>query len=371
MFSLGNLATLLLVVVILFAYRHFDLKSRSLGKTRRYAERIAKRMSESIDQKAVAHHDLAIELQVNLKTGKELLRRVREVEGNLGERTQELAAYNDRILAHAQAVSSLEERTADAVAELSQVQAECAALSEIKEQIAEIRTAADTLERRTAAISLSADGLDERIREVLEQGTQLQQLDRNLARTGELSVEVAQKMSELRNRSRHVDALHDDLLGLEQTVARLQPGVAEMRDSVAHLQHQVETVAAGADRAGQALDTLDKIDAQMADAEERAQRLQVAREWLARAETRLTEISHSAHDQLRLLETLLKAERDLPDEPSGAEQLGKRSMVVKLAGQGWTVPEIARATHLSRGEVELTLEVTASSSPHVPGNGAA
>ena len=43
MLLLGNLATLLVVVAMLFAYRYFDLRSRTLGKTKRYADRIAKR----------------------------------------------------------------------------------------------------------------------------------------------------------------------------------------------------------------------------------------------------------------------------------------------------------------------------------------
>ena len=277
--------------------------------------------------------------------------------------------FNDLIAAHAEAVAGLEARTAEAVAELRQVQAECAALRDVQKQIVEVRGAAGSLAKRTEAISATADGLEQRISDVLAQRAQLQELDRSLARTGELSAEVAQRATELRNRSRHVDALHDQLRELEQTVSRLQPGVAEMRDTVAQLQRQVETVAAGSDRAEQALDALDKMDTQMADVEERAQRLQVARDWLARAETRIAEIHSSAQDQMRLLETLLKTQRGAPDEPSGAGELGRRSMVVKLAGQGWTIPEIARATHLSRGEVELTLEVSASRGQHAPGNG--
>ena len=41
----------------------------------------------------------------------------------------------------------------------------------------------------------------------------------------------------------------------------------------------------------------------------------------------------------------------------GAPPIGIRENVVKLAHQGWKVDEIARALHLSRGEVELILEL--------------
>lgn len=37
--------------------------------------------------------------------------------------------------------------------------------------------------------------------------------------------------------------------------------------------------------------------------------------------------------------------------------MGTREVVTRLAHQGWTVKEIASATKLSRGEVELILEL--------------
>ena len=85
---------------------------------------------------------------------------------------------------------------------------------------------------------------------------------------------------------------------------------------------------------------------------------QKAREWLARAETRLEEVNRQATEQLKLLSTLLK-------EEGGKERGGARGAppstvqetVRKLARQGWTTDEIARAVKVSRGEVELILEL--------------
>ena len=42
----------------------------------------------------------------------------------------------------------------------------------------------------------------------------------------------------------------------------------------------------------------------------------------------------------------------------GAPSNNARETVVKLAHQGWKVEEIARATNVSRGEVELILELS-------------
>jgi DNA-binding NarL/FixJ family response regulator len=84
--------------------------------------------------------------------------------------------------------------------------------------------------------------------------------------------------------------------------------------------------------------------------------MQTAREWLARTETRLEEISKQSQDQLKLLGDLLKQD-SAAKKTRGAPPIGIRENVVKLAHQGWKVDEIARALHLSRGEVELILEL--------------
>ena len=371
MFLLGNLATLLVVAAMLFAYRYFDLRSRSLGKTKRYADRIAKRLAETIEQNTSAVHDLAIELQANLKTGKELLKRIRDVEDHLDARTREAQQFTERIAGQTQTVDALEERTGAVSAEVRRIRAEYSAAAAVREQLDEMSGACSRLEQRIAGISSSADSLDEPIRDLMARRSELPEVQQELARAEQISAEVKLKVTELRNQSRHVDALHDNLRAMEQSVARMRPGVAEVSATVAGLQRQVEVVAAGSDRAREAIEALATIDATLEEIEGRVQRLQVAREWLARTETRLTEISAAAQDQLRLLETVLKAERGDPPAPGDDADLGARAMVVKLAGQGWSVPEISRATRLSRGEVELTLEVSGAGAQTDRGNGRA
>lgn len=371
MFLLGNLATLLVVVAMLFAYRYFDLRSRSLGKTKRYADRIAKRLAETIEQNTAAVHDLAIELQVNLKTGKELLKRIRDVEEHLDARTGEARQITERIAGQVQTVDALAARTGEVAAEVRRITAECAAAAAVGERLDEVGGACSRLEQRIGAISSSVDRVDELIGEVMAKRSELPDVHEELTRAEQLSVAVGRKVTELRNQNRHVDALHDNLRAMEQSVARLRPGVAEVSDTVAGLQRQVEVVAAGSDRARQAIEALGAVDAALAETEGRVERLQVAREWLARTETRLAEISGAAQDQLRLLETVLKAERGDPPADGGSTGMGSRAMVVKLAGQGWSVAEISRATRLSRGEVELTLEVSGAGGRTDAGNGVA
>ena len=95
----------------------------------------------------------------------------------------------------------------------------------------------------------------------------------------------------------------------------------------------------------------------MAELEDRLEKAQSSREWMARTETRFEEIGRQAQEQVRLLECIIKAETKKEKPDAGRPRLDKRETVVKLSHQGWSVQEISRVTQLSRGEVELILEL--------------
>ena len=86
--------------------------------------------------------------------------------------------------------------------------------------------------------------------------------------------------------------------------------------------------------------------------------LNQAREWLARTETRLEEVQREAEEQVKLLGAIMKQDGGQKNA-AGAPPVTTRDTVIKLARQSWNVDEIARATSLSRGEVELILELAA------------
>jgi DNA-binding NarL/FixJ family response regulator len=103
-----------------------------------------------------------------------------------------------------------------------------------------------------------------------------------------------------------------------------------------------------------------QLDDTLADIEARMQELQTAREWLARTETRLEEVGREAQEQVKLLGTLLREDGKSGGKGragDGAPSVSARETVIKLARQGWKVDEIARQMKVSRGEVELILEL--------------
>jgi hypothetical protein len=109
--------------------------------------------------------------------------------------------------------------------------------------------------------------------------------------------------------------------------------------------------------ADSAMETVGKLGDILQDLEGRLEKAQSSREWLARTETRFEEIGRQAQEQVRLLESILKAETKKDKGERGAPPMDKRETVIKLSHQGWSVQEISRVTQLSRGEVELILEL--------------
>jgi small-conductance mechanosensitive channel len=105
------------------------------------------------------------------------------------------------------------------------------------------------------------------------------------------------------------------------------------------------------------IEKIKDLDSILSELEQRMEKLETAREWLAKTETRFETVGKQAQEQVRLLESILKADKKQSKLGEGAPPMDKRETVIKLAHLGWTPTEIARTTKLSRGEVELIMEL--------------
>jgi chromosome segregation ATPase len=181
----------------------------------------------------------------------------------------------------------------------------------------------------------------------------------------ELSKEAEAKYDRLDKKSGVLDATVEavdknfqSVQAVEKVVASLGTELRKIPERVAELKRGVDELTAGRAKVDEAVGKLELLDGVIADAEKRVNELQKARDWLARAETRLEEIDRKAQDQLKLLSSILKDDES-PKRARGAPPSSAQDTVRKLARQGWSVDEIARAVKISRGEVELILELGA------------
>jgi chromosome segregation ATPase len=322
--GLGDAITFVVVLAVILVFRQLDRNNRSLEKVKRYGDRVMQTLSTFVEKKSAEIKDLAIEVQISVKQGKELLRSVREVQEDLAARSRDL-----------------EERSGEIEAIRSRIDGYDTALAELVNMSERVD---DNLRRLR--------GEDERLRRVDEQRTALQE---RIAGLDSTAAAVEGRLRRVEDTAEK--ALSDKLTELDEQVTRLRPGVLELAAGLAELEGRVDALAINKENADAVIRSLEGIDGLLSELESRTERLMTARNWLARAETRLEQIGQRARASVRDLEAAAAAPPAEDHDVGAGSRPGvtSRETVSKLAGQGWSIPEIARATKLSRGEVELIL----------------
>ena len=320
-------------------------QERLLGKLGQEAQALAanlaeidKRQRSFIEQTKVFERADAMrdELQTGITSLKAEMERVeqrrreiREIEaqfGRLRKSADEVTDKLNRFVTEKRKIDSLEEdykrllsmsqavelKLEHVTASHDTIQAMQVSLRTLGDLEKEVETRFQRLEKKRSILDMTTEGVDKNFQE-------MQEMERRLG-------EVAAQVNNLPER-------------IEELGARLQQLGANKRDADA------------------AVKQLALLDNTLEEIEARMENLNQAREWLARTETRFEEVEREAEEQVRLLGALLKQEgRDAKKTP-GAPPVTTRDTVIKLVRQSWNVDEIARATSLSRGEVELILEL--------------
>ncbi len=222
----------------------------------------------------------------------------------------------------------------------------------------------DTLEDDFKRLLSLSQSVDQKLATVTAGNDQLAQIQAEMRRLSEAADEAAEKFERVERKSNILDATADAvdknfqaITELERNVRTMDADIRDVPDRVIELKRSLEEVLSARPAMDAAVARLAEMEKSMADAEKRAVDLNKAREWLARAETRFEELNKKTQDHLKLLNDLLKDEPSTGRKDKGAPSLSVQETVRKLAHQGWKVEEIARAVKLSRGEVELILEL--------------
>lgn len=225
----------------------------------------------------------------------------------------------------------------------------------------------DLLEEDYKRLIGLAQSVEQKIEQVGNSDQQLQEITARLRSLDELQEEVETRFDRMEKRRSYIDKTADsieansqNLQAIENRMEELTRQVAAMPKHVEGLAGQLKKVQVARKDTDKAVEQLSKLDQTLADVEARMQELQTAREWLARTETRLEEIRRDAGEQVKLLGSIMREETKKHPVDGGAPSLNARETVQKLAHQGWNVDEIARATKVSKGEVELILELTSN-----------
>ena len=193
------------------------------------------------------------------------------------------------------------------------------------------------------------------------QGIQLQirKLEEALGTTEDKFQRMERKSKILDNTNDGIDKNFKTLQESEKISTKLGGDLDRYTEDLGSIKVSIEKLARESEKASEAVNRIDVLDNALEEIEERIKSMQAARQWLANAETRFEELNRNALLQARAIEAVSKGKKSgAPVDPGdGLPMARKKENVINLARQGWKVDEIAKANNMSRGEVELILEM--------------
>ncbi len=209
-----------------------------------------------------------------------------------------------------------------------------------------------------------SQSVDSKLRQVTNSHDDLQAIQIKIRNLEELEKEISIKFERLEKKDQvienttvNVDKNFQQLSDLDEKIRSLSEDVTNIPEKIHDLTVKIELLSRNKKKADETSKQVEALDDLLKDIEERIESMQKAREWLAKTETRLEEVSKQAQEQVKLLGTILKDGNKSGSGSKGAPSMGARDVVTRLAHQGWSIQEIASTTKLSRGEVELILEL--------------
>jgi DNA repair exonuclease SbcCD ATPase subunit len=225
------------------------------------------------------------------------------------------------------------------------------------------RRRVDDLERSFNRLMGLSQSVDDKLAELMARNDLLDDFQLRLRSLEKLEAQVSDSYDRLEKKN---DMMETTVLGVEanfQKLGELEGGLKDVDQNlrrlppqIVELGGQIDRLASSKERADDATEKLVRLDESLEEITERLTKLHTAREWLAKTETRLESLGKQAQEQVQLFKSLVQSKAG-KDDGEGAPPLNERETVIKLAKQGWSSKDIARVTNISRGEVELILEL--------------
>ena len=315
-------------------FQKIQSDTANLGET---LEEIDRKQKAFIAQTRV--FDRAEELKTSLETN------IESIKGEISR----LDVYRDTMNTLEQQYGKVRKLEEEANQKVSRFMAEKKRIDILETDFNKLLGLSDSIDRKISELTLTNDDLQ-------QYQVQIRRFEESIAEVNSRYERLEKKAVVLDQTAGGVDKAFEGLKELETSLSSYRSQIAGVPDELSGIRGDLATLLENKDKTSQMVERLSSLDTVLDDVEKRTEKMQTAREWLARTETRLEEISRQSEDQLKLLGDLLKDD-GAAKKSKGAPPIGIRENVVKLAHQGWKVDEIARALHLSRGEVELILEL--------------
>ncbi|MDR2480811.1 MAG: hypothetical protein LBD07_00765 [Spirochaetaceae bacterium] len=210
----------------------------------------------------------------------------------------------------------------------------------------------------------TASSVDEKLASLTENDDSLQDMQLKFRKLLDVMNETEEKYQRIEKKNQILDATNEgidrnfkSLQESEKTAKQFAATANHLSSELAEIKTAVDNLMQQNSKALEASEKLTTLDSKLGEIEERIADMQKARQWLADLEGRINSVYSEAKDQVKLAGDLLKKEGVKLSGDGGAPTLSQREQVVSLKRQGWTADEIARTLKISKGSVELILEM--------------
>ena len=282
----------------------------------------------------------------------ELNRHVEDMSGNIDRLLQlknEIAHFENQFIQ----IKRLED---DVNAKMTRFLSEKRRIEVMESDFNRLLQTSQSVEEKLAQVSNSDDILQ-------TMQVQIRRLEDAIKETEEKYQRVERKNKTLQETNDGIDRNFKALQEDEQSIKKLEDIITALKLDMEAIQSSVETLSSENEKARDAAEKLSALDETVKWLEKRIAEMNVARESLARLATELQNLDKDAQDQLNLTRTLLNREegknqgRTAKSTDEGAPPPRDRENIIRLKRQGWSIDEIARSMKISKGEVELILEL--------------
>jgi len=221
----------------------------------------------------------------------------------------------------------------------------------------------ENLEGKVVRIGSLSESVEMKLGRISDANDLLQGLQLRLNQLENLNGELVSRYEKLSEKSKILDATADGVDKNRERMTKIESLLKELFGKVAPLRDELDAIEERHVKLGEDSTKIDfvvgkvsAIDSTIAELDSKMEELGRAREWLAKTETRLEELSRDTQQRIKLFGTLSKRVAG-GKKSSSSPDMSTREMVVRLAREGWNSEEIATNLRLSRGEVELILEL--------------
>jgi len=301
----------------------FEKESVVLKRAGKFRDKVEEDIEKFSDLIAQLKED-----KKNIMSLKKLMQNLKRDEGDISARVRQLKG--DKKM-----VQDIAKNAEQAIGLISVVDDKIKLIESEREMLEKIEDGIKEMEKRFNVMKEKTEALESRDKDI------------------EVSIDTITKTSEF------IGNLEKRTNLLKESFEEIKSREEDIKKRITLLDEKSSAVTGKESKVDEVLSRFEEMDALVADIEERTKQLQSTREWLARVESRLTNLTKDAEGLIEKLSEKGAAGSGSKGKTAAVtrESESKVKTVLTLFEQKWTIPEICRVTKMSRGEVELILEL--------------